>query len=191
MDGTKNKKGTISEKIVVMLETKGRKMRMELLVTGLEWKQVILGYPWLVALNPDIDWRKGTLQWRNNQPESSKKAQFVANIYALLFDQETKTEDIKEDDLVISYLQGEATDTTNEVWAKSKMTCSIALAQKEEAKKPKQKVKDLVPKALHEYLSVFSEQEASRFPKRTTWDHAINLKEGFKPKSSPIYPVSL
>ena len=80
----------------------------------------------------------------------------MANIYALLFDQETKTEDIKEDDLVISYLQGEATDTTNEVWAKSKMTRSIALAQKEEAKKPKQKVEDLVPKALHEYLSVFS-----------------------------------
>ena len=70
------------------------------------------------------------------------------------------------------------------------MTRSITLAQKEEAKKPKQKVEDLVPKALHEYLSVFSEQEASRFPKRTTWDHAINLKEGFKPKSSPIYPVS-
>ena len=150
VDGTKNKKGTISEKVVVILETKGRKTRMELLVTSLGRKQVILGYPWLVALNPDIDWRKGTLRWRNNQPESSKKAQFVANIYALLFDQETKTEDIKEDDLVISYLQGEATDTTNEVWAKSKMTRSIALAQKEEAKKPKQKVEDLVPKALHE-----------------------------------------
>ena len=59
-------------------------------------------------------WVMSSASWCN-QPESSKKAQFVANIYALLFDQETKTEDIKEDDLIISYLQGEATDTTNEV----------------------------------------------------------------------------
>ena len=35
VDGTKNKKGTISEKVVVVLETKGKKTRMELLVTGL------------------------------------------------------------------------------------------------------------------------------------------------------------
>ena len=118
-----------------------------------------MGYPWLVELNPDIDWRKGTLRWRKDRPESSKDAQLVANIYALLFNEESRTKDIKDDDLIISYLQGEATNTTEEVWAKSKMTRSIALAQKEEAKKPKQKVEELVPKSLHKYLSVSNKRQ--------------------------------
>ena len=72
VDGTRNKIGTISEKVVVTLKVQGRNTRTELLVTGLGWKKVILGHPWLVELNPDIDWRKGTLRWRHNRPESSR-----------------------------------------------------------------------------------------------------------------------
>ena len=55
VDGTRNKIGTISEKVVVTLKVQGRNTRTELLVTRLGQKKVILGYPWLVELNLDID----------------------------------------------------------------------------------------------------------------------------------------
>ena len=47
INGSQNKIGTISEKVVVTLKVRGRKTRMDLLVTGLGQKKVILGYPWL------------------------------------------------------------------------------------------------------------------------------------------------
>jgi hypothetical protein len=190
VDGTRNKIGTISEKVVVTLKTQGRHTRTELLVTRLGRKKVILGYPWLVKLNPDIDWRKGTLRWRKDGPESSQSARLTAHIYSTLFDKETLVEEVDDQDLVISFIKGEPTETTKEVWAKSKMTKSIELAQKKEEKKTKRTLEELIPEEYHEYLSVFSEEEASRFPERTSWDHAINLKEGFKPKSAHIYPMS-
>jgi hypothetical protein len=190
VDGTRNKIGTISEKVVVTLKVQGKNTRTELLVTGLGRKKVILGYPWLVDLNPDIDWRKGILRWRHDRPGSSRNARLTANIYATLFDKETLVEDVEDQDLVISYIKGEANKGVEEVWAKTRMTKSIQLAQKKERKKPKKPPEELVPKEFHEYLSVFSEEEAGRFPERTAWDHAINLKEGFKPKSAHIYPMS-
>ncbi len=120
----------------------------------------------------------------------SKKAQFTTSIYATLFDKETLVEEVEDQDLVISYIQGEATKTTREVWAKLKMTKSIELAQKKEEKKPQKTLEELVPEEYNKYLSVFSEEEAGRFPEWTSWDHAINLKEGFKLKSAHIYPMS-
>jgi len=50
--------------------------------------------------------------------------------------------------------------------------------------------KDKVPKEFHEFLSVFSEEAASRMPKRKVWDHKIEIKEGFSPKSTGIYKLT-
>jgi hypothetical protein len=45
----------------------------------------------------------------------------------------------------------------------------------------------LVPEEFHEYLDVFSETEAKCFPDERTWDHKIEMKEGFKSKSFKNY----
>jgi len=37
---------------------------------------------------------------------------------------------------------------------------------------------------------VFGKVESKRIPTRKTWDHAIDLKEIFKPKKERIYPLS-
>ena len=34
-------------------------------ITGLGNQKVILGLPWLRKHNPEIDWEKGTVTWRN------------------------------------------------------------------------------------------------------------------------------
>ena len=53
-----------------------------------------------------------------------------------------------------------------------------------------QDIKSYVPPEFHQYLSVFNEKQASRFPASRPWDHHIELKPGFKPSSSKVYPLN-
>ena len=52
------------------------------------------------------------------------------------------------------------------------------------------KTEEMVPRQFHKYLKVFEKKDSERIPTRKTWDHAIDLKEGFVPKKSKIYPLS-
>ena len=63
-DGTENKWGMIKYYVNLNLEINGRKMTMELLVTGLRKERIILGFPWLQDQNPDINWKTGKFSWR-------------------------------------------------------------------------------------------------------------------------------
>ena len=47
-----------------------------------------------------------------------------------------------------------------------------------------------VPEAFHEFLDVFDEVKADRFPGPRAWDHKIELKEGFQPKSFKAFPLT-
>jgi len=70
------------------------------------------------------------------------------------------------------------------------MNKSTELAAEVNAKKKEKTAEELVPKEFHDYMKVFSDEEAARFPERKPWDHEINLRDDFKPKSSHIYPMS-
>ena len=52
------------------------------------------------------------------------------------------------------------------------------------------KTEEMVPRQFHKYLKVFEKKDSERIPTRKTWDHAIDLKEGFVPKKGKIYPLS-
>ena len=57
--------------------------------------------------------------------------------------------------------------------------------------KPKEKTpEELVPKEYHKFLKVFLKQESECMPQRKPWDHAIDLKDTFKPKKGHIIPLS-
>jgi len=47
----------------------------------------------------------------------------------------------------------------------------------------------MVPKKFLRW-KVFEKVESERMPTRKIWDHAINLKETFKPRKGKIYPLS-
>ena len=49
---------------------------------------------------------------------------------------------------------------------------------------------EMVPQRFHKYLKVFEKKDSERMPTRKTWDHAIDLREGFVPKKGKIYPLS-
>ena len=57
-------------------------------------------------------------------------------------------------------------------------------------KKEKLLVKEMVPPEYHEFLNVFDEEKANRFPESKEWDHKIDMKEGFEPKSFKNYNLT-
>jgi hypothetical protein len=65
------------------------------------------------------------------------------------------------------------------------------LAIKENNKKQDKTDKELVPAEYHEYLDIFNEEKAHCFPESRSWDHKIEIKEGFEPKSFKNYNLTL
>jgi len=52
------------------------------------------------------------------------------------------------------------------------------------------KIETMVPKLFHQWLKVFGKVESERMPVRKVWDHAIDVKEDFRPSKAKVYPLS-
>jgi len=52
------------------------------------------------------------------------------------------------------------------------------------------KIETMVPKQFYQWLKVFGKVESERMPVQKVWDHAINVKEDFKPSKAKVYPLS-
>ena len=61
IDGTQNKAGTIKLYSDLLVKTGQHQKIMRFLVTDLGEDELVLGYPWLVAFNPRIDWKNSVL----------------------------------------------------------------------------------------------------------------------------------
>jgi len=59
--------------------------------------------------------------------------------------------------------------------------------KKVERDKDKEMLKKLVPKRFWRWGKVFGIRKLERMPVQKTWDHAIELKEGFTPKKEKVY----
>ena len=79
---------------------------------------------------------------------------------------------------------------TYEVEINAKTSNAIEFHLKHDEKKENLPLKQLVPEAIHYYLDVFDEKKADRFPGSRPWDHKIELKEGFEPKSFKTYNLT-
>jgi hypothetical protein len=66
----------------------------------------------------------------------------------------------------------------------------MELPIKENEKKADLSVKEQVPEDLHEFLNVFDDNMANWFLESNMWDHKIDMKEGFKPKSFKNYNLT-
>ena len=62
--------------------------------------------------------------------------------------------------------------------------------RKEEIEEDHRKIEELVPRKFLKWRKVFGKVESERMLTRKVWDHAINLKETFKPQKGRIYPLS-
>jgi hypothetical protein len=88
------------------------------------------------------------------------------------------------DSLAISFVNGGTIEELEEIYISAKLHKSQEFALKYE-----ENTSELgqIPPEYHEYLDVFDEKKADRFPKSRSWDHKIEMKSGFEPKSFKSY----
>lgn len=67
----------------------------------------------------------------------------------------------------------------------------LTLQEREKKEKDYQTLLEKVPKAYHNYLDQFSEEESNCMPTRKPWDHMIKLKDSFKLQKGHIYPLGV
>jgi hypothetical protein len=201
VDGTPNKRGTIRQYVDLNIEIHGKVCKERFLITGLGKQKIILGFPWLKKMNPIIDWQKGTLEWR--QPKLGKtlsqKEEKRLRTTATITEEEdieehlNSTQNPIEDDdddeltLLISSITGDMDDSA---WINSKSTTATRIQAEINQQKKVLPLEEQVPKEFHEFLDVFSEEKAARFPESRPWDHKIEMKDTFVPKSFKTYNLT-
>ena len=209
VDGTENKRGTIKYYVDLEITVGKRKLNERLLVTGLGKQKIILGFPWLREQNPMINWKTGKIEWEKRKPNMKKIIELTRKRYGLLksttpipsiqkaFIEEIPDEEEErnrtrtpieetEDAILIELLDAERIEET---WIR-RTNVATQLATEENKKKQDKPIKELVPEEFHEYLDVFDEEKANRFPMERPWDHKIEMKEGFEPKSFKNYNLT-
>ena len=62
--------------------------------------------------------------------------------------------------------------------------------REEEIEEDHRKIKELVPRKFLKWRKVFGKVKLKRILTRKVWDHAIDLKETFKPQKERIYSLS-
>ena len=140
-------------------------------------------------MNPIIDWEKGTLEWR--QPETrntilKREKQLRATENIVEEDREKHLNstqnplDESELSLLISSITG---DTDDSAWINSKSTTATKIQAEINVQKKVLPLEEQIPKEFHEFLDIFSEEKAARFPEPRPWDHKIEMKDTFVPKS--------
>jgi len=128
LDGTQNKKGTITHfmELDVNFGTWTRKTRF--LVSGLG-KQLIFGFPWLERENPTIDWKRGSLEWKRPPIKfkfRGKSASLPEVIEQTLSDEPSEEEEDDDKSLLISYISDPISPSEISINAKATAATSIA-----------------------------------------------------------------
>jgi len=184
VDGMNNSGGAITYQVEVNVYYKGHveRMRMDVcdlgkteIILGMPWLQahnpeIILEMPWLQAHNPEINWETGEVKMTRCPPLCGR---------AVLKREEKKATKRKrvailEEERIIRW----AIDN-KEYWGRE-----------EEIEEDHRKIEKLVPRKFLRWRKVFGKAESERMPTRKVWDHAIDLKEMFKPWKGRIYLLS-
>ena len=161
VDSSRNSAGDVTHAVNITVDFLGHREELHAEVTNLRKNSLILGYMWLKKHNPSIDWEKGTVKF-NRCPRSC----------LMLQDRARRLASLDEED------QREALEWIHQAKVEAP------------AGKPVCTPEELVSPCYHSYLDIFSEKAASQFPLRKPWDHAIDLKDSFKPKKGRLIPLS-
>jgi|SRR6266702_4806427 len=61
IDNTANQAGEIMHYITLDIQTRGVKKTIQFLITNIGNKDIILGYPWMAAFEPQFMWKNGVI----------------------------------------------------------------------------------------------------------------------------------
>ena len=163
MDGTCNSAGDITHYAEIVIDFQGHREKVVAEITELSRHQMILGYTWLKHHNPDIDWETGQVKM-TRCPWTCRVLQGKSPL--------------KQS---IDMLDQNGLRTIHEIKKEQ---------ERSEVPKADPRPEDLVPKAYHKYLKVFSKKESECMPVRKPWDHAIDMKDTFIHKKGRLIPLS-
>ena len=105
------------------------------------------------------------------------------NSYLMNFIRTKLSEHGPVDDALVVY----CLETHPEVWINAKFSASQEFALKYDEKASEE---GRIPAEYQEFADVFDEKKADRLPASRTWDHKIEMKPGFEPKSFKAYNLS-
>jgi len=170
IDGTNNSERAIIHQVEVNVYYKSHVERMRMDVCDLGKTDVILGMLWLQAHNLEINWEIGEVKMtrypllcrRNTKLEKRQKAKKGKRVVIL------------EEEKMVRWAMEDKED-----WGRDK-----------EVEVDHKKIEEIVPKRFLKWRKVFGKMESEKMPTRKIWDHAIDLKETFKPRKRRIYPLS-
>ena len=90
----------------------------------------------------------------------------------------------------INVLTAWTEEMEDKIWINAKTSNSIKFQLQHGEWKEGLSLEEQIPKEYHKYLDVFDEDKADQFPSSRSWDHKIELKEGFQPKSFKSYNLT-
>ena len=76
------------------------------------------------------------------------------------------------------------------IYGKRKQEGKEKKVKKTEKNENEEVLRELVSRRFWKWKKVFGKKESERMPVQKTWDHAIELKEGFTPRKGKIYSLS-
>ena len=157
-------------------------------MTGLGKQKIILGFTWLQKYNPPIDWKTGKIKWKDQKLNFQKWFEQPKLKPKITMEEVPDKGELKNRTLYLTNkdLNAVLLELMEESIQINKVTIATELAAKENQKKEEKIDKELIPQEYHEYLDIFSKEKAAQFPKSRSWDHKIEMKEGFEPKSFKI-----
>jgi len=169
VDSINNSARAIMHQVEVNMYYKNHVERMQMDVCDLGKTDIILGIPLLQAHNPEINWKKEEVKimrclplcGRNTKLKGEKEARKRKRVATL------------EEEKIVRW----AVDNKKD-WGRE-----------EEVEVDYRKIKEMVSWKFLKWKKVFGKVESERMPTRKVWDHAIDLKEMFKPQKERIYPL--
>ena len=156
VDGTNNSGGAITYQVEANVYYKGHIERMRMDVCDLGKTEIILEMPWLATHNPEINWETGEVKMTRCPPLCGGKSKKKERVRMTATEEEEKIVRWAIDD--------------KEDWGRE-----------EEIEEDHRKIEEMVPKKFLKWRKVFGKVESERMLTRKIWDHAIDLKETFKP----------
>jgi len=156
VDSTNNSEEAITHQVECNVFYKGHMERMKMDVCNLGKTKVILGMLWLVAHNPEINWETGEVKMTRCPLLCGGKGQKKEKVKRVVTEEEEK---------IVWWVIDDKED-----WGRE-----------EEIEEDHRKIEEMVPKKFLKWKRVFGKVESERMLKRKVWDHAIDLKETFKP----------
>ena len=165
-------------------------------------KNIILGLPWLKKANPNIDWVMETVTISRQMDQTdalnyktgiTQRTSYMKLTYHEFLPNEYKREKLEyPDETFVNMIRGEQEFPLPNKFKKKgkefipsiqKTTIATELA------KASTQMETTLPERYKEYASVFSEEDAHRFPPSRACDHEIKLDKSFVPKVGKVFPL--